>query len=98
MRIVYGAEATAPIASLALTVKLNAPPAEGVPLKVPVVPRVSPVGSVPVVDHVYGGTPALAENVCVYVEPLTPSGSVGEGVAIATGATIVIVSGRVAVC
>src|SRR6516164_8031084 len=62
-RMVYGAEATAPIRSVALTVKLYAPPAVGVPLRFPLEPSVSPGGSVPVLDHVYGETPAAAENV-----------------------------------
>src|SRR6202007_137924 len=42
--------------------------------------------------------PPVAVNVCVYAEPLPPSGRAGEGGVIETGGTMVMVKVRVAVC
>src|SRR4051794_5048015 len=47
MITVSGPEVVAPIPLVADTVKLNAPPAVGVPESTPAADRVSPVGSVP---------------------------------------------------
>src|SRR5260370_23490097 len=52
MTIVDGAEANAPMASVALTVKLYVPPAVGVPVRTPPRPSVSPGGNAPALDHV----------------------------------------------
>ena len=57
------AVADADALSVAFTVKLAVPAVVGVPEMVPLVPRLSPAGSVPVdTDHVYGGEPPVAAS------------------------------------
>jgi hypothetical protein len=59
-----GADAMDP-ESVAVTAKLKAPVAVGVPSIIPVLAcSVMPVGSEPVDDHVYGGTPPDAVSCC----------------------------------
>ena len=51
--------------SLSCTVKVNAPPALGVPVMAPAVERANPAGRDPVeIDHEYGGVPPLAASAC----------------------------------
>jgi hypothetical protein len=53
------------VRSVTRTVKLLVPAAVGVPEIVPVRPRLSPAGSVPLARvHTYGGVPADARTVC----------------------------------
>lgn len=63
--------------SLAVTVKLNDPLADGVPEITPVAAvNVNPAGRLPeVIDHVYPGVPPIAVKVCVYAVPAVPAAS-----------------------
>jgi hypothetical protein len=70
--------------SAARTVKFAVPVVVGVPLNTPALDKLSPAGSAPAVtDHVYGGVPPLATNVCEYAVPAVPLGN-GEFVVIDT--------------
>src|SRR4029077_1777283 len=61
----------------------HGPEATGVPLILPALLIVRPLGS-PLADHVYGETPPVAANVAEYAVPTVPAGS--EVVEIASGA------------
>lgn len=68
-------EATFPVLSLTRTVKLNVPKAVGVPLIVPEVDRVSPVGSEPVlIVQLNGPVPPEVSSVCSYGSPKSGNG------------------------
>src|ERR1035437_8515777 len=70
------AVAVAPAASLAWTVKVKAPAAEGIPLIDPPVASVSPAGSVPeTTDHEYPPAPPVAARVWEKAVPTVPLGS-----------------------
>ncbi len=56
-------EAVSPSLSVTVTVKVLVPVALGVPVILPVEPRVRPVGSVPLLLQVYGVVPPLAAKV-----------------------------------
>ena len=63
-------------ASFAVTVKLDVPLVEGVPLIVPLGESDKPAGSLPsVTDQVNAVACCVAVNVCEYVTPITPFGT-----------------------
>jgi hypothetical protein len=65
-----------PALSVTWAVKLETPKLTGVPLMVPVVPRVRPEGSPPTpTAQVYGGDPPVALSVFEYADPTAPGGS-----------------------
>ena len=60
--------------SVAFTVKLNVPEADGVPASTPAALSVNPSGNAPALTaHEYPGVPPLAENVCEYAAPTVPA-------------------------
>jgi hypothetical protein len=75
-------------ASVTFTVTGEEPAVVGVPLTVHPV-RVSPAGSVPVIEHEYGGVPSAAVIVELYGTPTVPPGSVLVIVSAAGAITIV---------
>ena len=77
--------------SVAVTVKLNVPPAVGVPVRDPLEDKLSPAGSVPAVTaKVCGAVPPVAVMDCEYADPTVPAGS-DAGLTVIVGALIVSV-------
>lgn len=67
--------ADAPVESVTIAEKLSVAAAVGVPLMTPVDElSVSPDGSEPVIDQVYGGCPPVAERVAEYATLTVPDG------------------------
>lgn len=70
-------------ASVTCTVKLNTPPALGVPVTAPVLGvRIRPCGRLPMIEKVYGAIPPTAVSAELYA---TPSGAVADGQPTARG-------------
>ena len=89
----YVRAAVRPAASVAVTVKPDAPSAVGVPLTTPVAgSRVSPAGSVPVTANVTGDRPPAVPTVWRYGWPLVGAGSV----AVVTASGSVVSTAKVA--